>query len=61
MKTNELEGKYIIIDLRTMDYMKDEDGSIMFYDTEDEALNVCGIYEFENAWVCKLISNHIEN
>jgi hypothetical protein len=33
----------------------------MFYDTEDEALNVCGIYEFENAWVCKLISNHIEN
>ena len=40
--------------------MKNEEGKINYYDTEDEALRVCGIYEFENAWVMKLIHNHIE-
>lgn len=55
-----LEGKYVIIDLRNMDFMKDEKDSIIYYDTEDEACIVCGMYEFENAWVMKLIYNHIE-
>lgn len=55
-----LEGKYVIIDLRNMDFMKDEKSSIIYYDTEEEALIVCGFYEFENAWVMKLIYNHIE-
>lgn len=55
-----LEGKYVIIDLRNMDFMKDEKSSIIYYDTEDEACIVCGMYEFENAWVMKLIYNHIE-
>jgi len=55
-----LVGKYVIIDLRNMDFMKDEKSSIIYYDTEDEACIVCGMYEFENAWVMKLIYNHIE-
>lgn len=55
-----LEGKYVIIDLRNMDFMKDENGTIEYYGTEEEALIVCGFYEFENAWVMKLIYNHIE-
>ena len=55
-----MEGKYVIIDLRTMDYMKDEDGNIKYYDTEEEAGLVCGIQELENAWVMKLVYNHIE-
>jgi hypothetical protein len=55
-----MEGKYVIIDLRTMDFMKDQDGIIKYYDTEEEACNICGIYELENAWVMKLIYNHIE-
>lgn len=55
-----MEGKYVIIDLRNMDFMKDINGEINFYDTEDDACCVCGIYEFENAWVMKLIYNHIE-
>jgi uncharacterized protein YacL (UPF0231 family) len=55
-----LEGKYVIIDLRNMDFMKNEEGKINYYDTEAEALMVCGFYEFENAWVMKLIHNHIE-
>ena len=55
-----LEGKYVIIDLRNMDFMKNEEGKINYYDTEDEAYIVCGMYEFENAWVMKLIYHHIE-
>jgi len=55
-----MKDKYVIIDLRNMDYMKDKEDKINFYDTEREAFNVCGMYEFENAWVCKLIFNHIE-
>lgn len=55
-----MEGKYVIIDLRNMDFMKDKNG-IIYYDTEEEACDVCGIYEFRNAWVMKLIYNHIEN
>jgi hypothetical protein len=54
-----MEGQYVIIDLRNMDFMK-EDGKIVYYDTEKEACLVCGMYEFENAWVMKLIYNHIE-
>jgi len=55
-----MKGQYVIIDLRNMDFMKDENGKINYYNTEEEACNVCGIYEFENAWVMKLIYNHIE-
>lgn len=55
-----MKGKYVIIDLRNMDYMKDEEGKIIYYDTFEEAGVVCGMYEFENAWICKLEFNHIE-
>ena len=59
-KTN-MKGQYVIIDLRNMDFMKNEEGKINYYDTEEEACDVCGMYEFENAWVMKLIYNHIES
>ena len=55
-----MEGKYVIIDLRTMDFMKNKEGEITYYDEEEYACDVCGMYEFENAWVMKLIYNHIE-
>ncbi len=55
-----MKGQYVIIDLRNMDFMKNEENKINYYDTEEEACEVCGIYEFENAWVMKLIYNHIE-
>ena len=55
-----MEEQYVIIDLRTMDFMKDESGNIKYYDTEEEAGVVCNIYELENAWVMKLIYNHKE-
>ena len=55
-----MKGQFIIIDIRTMDFMKNEEGRMNFYDTLDDALLVCGMYEFENAWVMQLIYNHIE-
>ena len=55
-----MKGQYIIIDLRNMDFMKNSEGIINYYDTEEEAKEVCGIYEFENAWIMKLIYNHHE-
>ncbi len=44
-----------------MDFMKNEEGKIKYYDTEYEAIKACGMYEFENAWVMKLMYNHIES
>lgn len=55
-----MKDQYVIIDLRNMDFMKNEEGKINYYETKREACEVCGIYEFENAWVMKLIYNHIE-
>lgn len=56
-----MKGQYVIINLIDMDFMKDEKtGKISYYDTEDEACTVCGMYEFPNVWVMKLIHNHIE-
>jgi hypothetical protein len=53
--------KHIIIkDLNFSDFMKDKDGKIILYDTLEEAADVCGIYEFPNALVCKIEYNHIE-
>lgn len=56
-----MKGQYVIIELRNMDYMKNKNGEINYYKTAKEAAEVCGMYEFENAWVCKLIYNHIED
>jgi hypothetical protein len=55
-----MKDKYVIIDLRNMDFMKNKEGKINYYDTEEEACLTCGMYEFEDAWVMKLIYNHIE-
>lgn len=55
-----MKGQYVIIDLRNMDFMKGDDKKIIYYDTVEEAGLVCGMYEFENAWIVQLIYNHIE-
>jgi len=55
-------GKYFIVkDLLFSDFMKDEHGNIELYDTEENACDTCGIYEFEDAIVCKVIYNHVED
>lgn len=56
-----MKGQYVIIDLRNMDFFKDKDGKIKYYNTENDACRTAGMYELENAWVMKLIYNHIES
>jgi hypothetical protein len=55
-----MKGKYVIIDIINMDYFKDEKDCIVYFDNEEDALLTCGMYEFENAWVMKLIYNYTE-
>lgn len=55
-----MKGKYVIIDLRNMDFMKDDNGEIVYYKTQSDACAACGMYEFENAWVMRLVYNHVE-
>jgi hypothetical protein len=55
-----MKGQYVIIDLRNMDFMKNEEDKIIYYDTMYDACSTCGMYEFENAWVMQLMYNHIE-
>jgi hypothetical protein len=56
-----MEGQYVIVDLKTMEFMKDLYGEINYYNTKEEALDVCGIYEFEDVWIMKLIYNYLES
>ena len=53
--------QYIIVDIVSQEFFKNVDGSVKIFDDYDDALWYCGIYEFENAWVCELIHNHIED
>lgn len=54
-------GKFIIIkDLQFSDYMKDKDGNIKTYDTLEQVSLECGMYEFPNVLVCKVVFNHVE-
>ena len=53
-------GKFLIIDIINNDYMKDKNGDIIFYDTQDEASSVCGMYEFPDVLVVEIKYNHIE-
>lgn len=55
------KDQYVIVDLKKNEVMKDINGEIKYYDSEERAKLICGLYEFENVWVVKLVYNHIEN
>lgn len=55
-----MKDKYVIIDFRNMDFMKNEEGKIKYYSSLEEAASICGMYELEDAWVVKLMYNHKE-
>ena len=55
-----MKGQYIILDLNTMEYFKDIDGKLKYFEDEDMAIFTASMYELPNAWICKLIYNHIE-
>lgn len=52
-----MKGKFVIIDLRNIRCMKDEEGKVIYYDTSDEAMCVCEMHEVEDAWVMQLMYN----
>ena len=60
MENNNLVGKYVIVkDLLFSDFMK-EHGKIKTFDTIDEAMAVCGMYEFPDVLVMKIECNYKE-
>lgn len=61
-KNKEVVDKYFIIkDLSFSDFMINEEGNVKLYDTYQEAGVACGMYEFEDAIVCQVVFNHIED
>jgi len=62
MNNKDLVGKFLIIkDIKFSDYMKDKDGKIKVYDSFEEAMEICGMYEFEDALVIEIKYNYMEN
>ncbi len=55
-----MENKYIILDLQSGECFTDENKNTKIFDTQEQANETCGMYEWENVWICQLIFNHIE-
>lgn len=54
-------NKFIIVEnLQFNDFMKDNEGNIKLFDTEHDALMVCGMYEFPNAIILEIKNTHKE-
>jgi hypothetical protein len=53
--------QYIIVDIINKKFFLDVNGNVKVFNDYNNALLNCGIYELENAWVCPLIHNHIED
>lgn len=41
-----MEGQFVIIDLKNMDFMKNKEGEINYYDTMEDACATCGMYDY---------------
>jgi hypothetical protein len=54
-------NKYIIIDLNSMLIFRNVMGDIKYFDTEQEAIDYCGIYELNDVFILKLIHHYIES
>ena len=62
MTNKEVVGKFVIVkDLQFSDFMKNEKEEINVYDTYDQAMLVCGIYEFEDVLVMEIKYNYVES
>ena len=59
VKTN--KESVIVKDFQFSDFMKNEKEDINVYDTYDQAMLVCGIYEFEDVLVMEIKYNYVES
>lgn len=50
----------IVKDFQFSDFMKNEKGEISVYDTYDQAMLVCGMYEFEDVLVMEIKYNYVD-
>lgn len=58
----DIVGKYVILkDIACTDFMKDKEGNINLYDTIEQAAITCGMYEFEDVIIVKVVRNFQEN
>ena len=56
-------GEYIILKLTEMgveEYMKDQEGKIIYYPTQEEAHQACWINELEDATIVKIVQRYQE-
>ena len=58
MSTNK---QYIIVDIISKEFFKNADGNIKVFENFDDAYFHCSYYELENAWICELTHNYIED
>jgi hypothetical protein len=58
---NKIMNKYIIIDFDSMIVFRNGVGVIKYFDTEQEAIDYCGIYELNDVFILKLIHHYIES
>lgn len=55
------KDQYIIVDIINKEFFKDENWNTKIFDSLEDAQLYCSICELDNAWICKLMYNHIEN
>ena len=61
MTNKESVGKFVIVKcLQFSDFMKNEKGEISVYDSYDQAMLVCGMYEFEDVLVMEIKYNYVD-
>lgn len=61
ISNEEAVGKFIIVrDVMFSDYMKDIEGNINIYDTYEDAMVTCGMYEFDDVLVLEIKRNYKE-
>jgi hypothetical protein len=53
--------QYIIVDIINQEFFKTANGETKIFSSREDAELHCAIYELENAWVCQLITNYIED
>jgi hypothetical protein len=59
--TSDITPQYIIVDIRNGEiYRNSETQQPVVINSYEDALKLCGMCEWRNVWICKIVHNHIE-
>lgn len=62
IKNSTVVGKHVIVkDLAFTDFLKDDHNEIVLFDSYEDAGDACGIYEFKDALILKVVHNYIDD